>query len=327
MKRSALIISILAAALGLVSCGGGKTAAKAPKASAGDELYIEVSCLWNLEYFNDHKLGMKLAGDYLGVKTETIGPAEWDVAGMVTAMEQAIAKKPAGIVVCAMDPALNPAIKQAMDAGIPVVTVDADQPESGRMAFVGTGNYAAGYLGGQKLASLIGGKGTVAVMTMPTQTNHQERLRGYKDALVKTPDIKIVQVVDTGADAVKSAQVASTLLQKFPNLAAIVCTDSTGGAGAATAVKEAGKAGVVKIMAMDRGSEILQAIKDGTISASLVQQTVLMPFYAVSMMHNLKLGNFPVSNDNKAAGVSGAPVSIDTGTVVVDASNVDKFLK
>lgn len=302
----------------------------APKKVKNDpskELYIEVSCLWNLEYFNDHKVGMKLASDFLGVKTQTVGPAEWDIKAMVSEMERAIAKKPAGIVLFGADPALNPMVKKAMNAGIPVVTVDADQPDSGRLAFIGTGNYAAGLQGADILASMINKKGKVAIMSIPNQTNHQERIRGYKEGLAKYKEIQIVQIVDTGADAVKSAQVAAGVLEKYSDLAAIICTDSTGGAGASMAVKDANKAGAVKIMAMDRGAEILQAINDGVISASIVQQTCLMPYYAVVLMHNMKLGQYPVTSNNKAAKVTGSPVNIDTGTVIVDKSNVKFFMK
>ncbi len=318
---------IICLALVLIFSTAVLAAPKKIKNDPSKELYIEVSCLWNLEYFDDHKVGMKLAADYLGVKTQTVGPAEWDIKAMINEMEKAIAKKPAGIVLFGADPALNPLVKKAMKAGIPVVTVDADQPESGRLAFIGTGNYAAGAQGAEILAAMINKKGKVAIMSIPNQTNHQERIRGYKDGLVKYKDIQIVQIVDTGADAVKSAQVAAGVLQKYPDLVAIICTDSTGGAGAAMAVKDANKAGIVKIMAMDRGVEILDAINSGVISASIVQQTCLMPYYAVLMMHNMKLGQYPVTSNNKAAKVTGTPVNIDTGTVVVDKSNVKYFMK
>ena len=61
--------------------------------ATSDELYVEVSALGNLDYFYDHKLGMKLAGEVLGVKTEYVGPAEYDITAMITAFEQTLAKK------------------------------------------------------------------------------------------------------------------------------------------------------------------------------------------------------------------------------------------
>jgi len=129
-----------------------------------DQLYIEVSALGNLDYFYDHKMGMEMVGKELGVRTEYVGPAEYDMNAMVSAFEQAIAKKPNGLVIVGFEPSLNAIVDKAIDQGIPVVTVDADLPGSKRLAFVGTGNFGAGEVGGHKMASLIGESGKVAIM-------------------------------------------------------------------------------------------------------------------------------------------------------------------
>ena len=165
--------------------------------------------------------------------------------------------------------------------------MDADLPGSKRLAFVGTGNFNAGVVGGTKLATLIGGKGKVAIMTKPGQSNLEERIAGYKSALAKFKDIEIVQLADTQSDPTVAAQAAAALLQKYPDLAGIACVEAAGGSGAATAVREAKKAGKVKIVSMDRGNEMLDAIKEGVISASVAQQTALMPYYAVQILYNL----------------------------------------
>lgn len=302
-----------------------KTETAAADNSKKDQLYIEVSALGNLDYFYDHKLGMKKVGEELGVRTEYVGPAEYDMNAMVAAFEQAIAKKPNGIVVVGFEPSLDPIVKKAMDAGIPVVTVDADLPTSERIAFVGTGNVNAGRTGGEKLAELLGKKGKVAIMTKPGQSNLEERVAGYKEALSKYPDVEIVQIVDTQSDPVVAAQAAAALLQKYPDLAGIACVEAAGGSGAATAVKEAGLAGKVKIIAMDRGNEVLQAIEEGVISASVAQQTALMPYYAVQILYNLNNSKVDITTDNKAAGVKGVPSMIDTGVIIVDSNNYKYF--
>ncbi len=295
---------------------------------ADDELYIEVSMLGNLDYFYDHKLGMKRVGEDLGVNTRYMGPAEWDLNAMSVAMEQAIAMQPNGIVVVGFDSSLNPLIDKAIEMGIPVVTVDADLPSSKRLAFVGTGNEQAGYQGGQKLATLIGEKGKVAVMTKIGQSNLEERVMGYKKALSEYPDIEIVQIVDTQSDEVVAARAASSLLQKYPDLVGIACVEAAGGSGAATAVREANKIGEVEIVAMDRGQQILNDIKEGIISATLVQQTALMPYYAVEILHNLANNNIPaISLDNAKAGITGVPAKIDTGIIVVDENNYQYFMR
>ncbi len=319
MKKALVLLLVL---ISVVSGIGAQSKTTAPK----DQLYIEVSALGNLDYFYDHKMGMEMVGKELGVRTEYVGPAEYDMNAMVSAFEMAIAKKPKGIVVVGFEPSLNSIVDKAIGMGIPVVTVDADLPGSKRLAFVGTGNFNAGVTGGNKLASLIGGKGKVAIMLKPGQSNLEERVAGYKSALAAYKDITIVQLVDTQSDPVVAAQAAAALLQKFPDLVGIACVEAAGGSGAATAVREAKKAGKVKIIAMDRGGEVLDGIASGVISASVAQQTALMPYYAVQILYNLVNSKVAITSDNKAAGVLGIPVVVDSGSVIIDSTNY-KFFK
>ncbi len=334
MKKLIIPLIILAVVMAATTMakrrneGGGSAGVSRAVAAHSDQLYVEVSALGNLDYFYDHKLGMKLAGEALGVKTEYVGPAEYDIPAMITAFEQAMARKGIkGIVVVGFEPALNPIINKAIDKGIPVVTVDADLPDSKRVAFVGTGNYQAGVEGGNKLAELIGGKGKVALMTKVGQSNLEERIQGYQDALAKYPGIQIVQKVDTQSDAVIAAQVATAVLRKNSDLAGIGCVEAAGGQGAATAVKEAGLAGKVKIVSMDRGNDVLEQIGNGVISASIAQRTALMPYYAVQILYSIANQKVPITSDNVKAGVSTVPSYVDTGVIIVDKSNYKYFLR
>ena len=326
MKKFISITLLLTLALAVIGCE--KSAAPQAAGSAEDrsnQLYIEVSALGNLDYFYDHKMGMEIVGQELGVRTEYVGPAEYDMNAMIAAFEQSIAKRPQGIVVVGFEESLNPIVKKAIDAGIPVVTVDADLPDSERVAFVGTGNSNAGVTGGNYLAGIIGGRGKVALMTKPGQSNLEERIEGYRAALSKYPGIEIVQIGDTQSDPVVAAQVAAALLQRHPDLAGIACVEAAGGSGAATAVREAGKVGQVKIISMDRGNDVVAAIEEGTITASVAQQTALMPYYAVQILYNLANSKVDITSNNKAAGVAGIPQVVDTGSIIVDANNARYF--
>ena len=339
-KRIVTTLLALAFILATVSACAAPAAQPAaqPEAPAGDtsfikvpldpnELYIHVSCYGSLDYFYDHKVGTELAGKIMNVKTEYTGPAGYDMDAMVTAFEQAIAKKPAGIVVFGADDTLGAVIDKATDAGIPVVCVDGDVASSKRVAFVGTGHFNAGVMGAQALAKAIDGKGKVAIMTTPGQSHLELRISGYRSELEKYPDIEIVQIGDTQTDPTVSAQAAAAIIQKYPDLAGIACVEAAGGAGALTAVKEAGKVGQIKIISMDRGSDVLEAIKDGAVTATVVQQTALMPIYAIQLLFNLRHYDVPITTDNQKAGMTGTPINIDTGCVIVDKDNVDYFVR
>jgi ribose transport system substrate-binding protein len=238
-----LVLSMLAA------CAPQAAATQAPAAQApadtSKELYIYVSAMGNLEYFNAHKYGWAWAGKALGVQAEYVGPAEIDANAEAVALDQAIARKPAGIAVFAWDPVLTPGINKAMDAGIPVVTICGDAPDSKRIAFIGSSQEQLGLIGGMHVAEALGGKGKVAILSLPGTQMFDEREQGFRDAFAKDPDIEVVQVGDTKADIAVAVSTAKAILQAHPDLAAFVGTDSTAGMGAATAVKEAGLVGKV----------------------------------------------------------------------------------
>lgn len=295
--------------------------------AVSDELYIGVYCLGNLEYFYDHKIGLEEAGKLMGVKTKYVGPPDYDINAMIAAFEQAIAEKPAGIITFGAEDSLMPVINKAVDSGIPVVTVDGDVKKSKRVAFVGTGNYSAGVLGGTKLAEALGGKGKVAILTEPGVDLHRDRAQGYKDALAKFPEIEIVQEADTKADPVNTVQVMAAILQKYPDLAGVGCTDAVGGAASATAIEEAGLAGKIKIVSMDRDRQVLEKITKGIVTGTIVQKSALMPFYALQILYNMKHSQIQISTDNAKANVTYAPNNIDTGVIYVDETNAQYFIR
>jgi ribose transport system substrate-binding protein len=235
-----VLVGMCAALMGFGSTG--RAAAAGLQGASGEE-YIAVACMGNLEYFRAHKYAWKWIGDKLGVKTSYIGPAEYDVPGQIAAFDQAIARQPKGIAVFGVEASLKPEIDKAVAAGIPVVTFSGDVPDSKRSAFVGTNQHQLGFFGGKKLAELLEGKGDVAILSLPGVSMFDAREQGYKDAFAASPGIKVVQTGDTKADTVTAISTAKAIMQRFPNLSAFACTDSTGGIAAATAVAGGGATG------------------------------------------------------------------------------------
>ncbi len=293
---------------------------------APDETYVEVLALTNLPYFIDHRMGIEFAGKELGVKTKFVGPVDYDMTAMVNTLEQTIAEKPAGILVVGFDPALKPSIDKATDAGIPVVTLDAEVYGSKRLTFLGTGNVNAGHVGAQLLAKEIGGKGKVAILTKVGQSNLEERIQGYKDEFAANyKDIEIVQIVDDQSDSAKAADGLKAVLQRTPDLAGVGCVEAAGGVGAATAAKELGIVGQLKIISMDRDDGTLKFIEDGVIQGSVAQKTALMSYLGTKFMYLMNHGAVPVVADNVAAGIVPMPESVDTGTIVINKDNAKMF--
>ncbi|KAF6603470.1 substrate-binding domain-containing protein, partial [Paenibacillus sp. EKM208P] len=89
--------------------------------------YMMITFQSGLEYWKSGLKGFEDAGDALGVTVEYRGATRYDAQEQTTVIEQAIARKPAGIAISAIDPhSLIPVINKALDAGIPVVLFDAE---------------------------------------------------------------------------------------------------------------------------------------------------------------------------------------------------------
>ena len=293
---------------------------------AKKKMYVEALALTNLPYFIDHRVGLEFAGKTLGADTKFLGPVDYDMTAMVNTMEQVMAENPDGMNVVGFDPALKPAIDQIVDAGTPLVTLDAEVYGSKRMTFLGTGNYNAGRVGGKLLSELIGGKGKVAILTKVGQSNLEERIQGYKDEIAQNyPDVEIVQIIDDQSDSAKAADGLKAVLQREPDLAGVGCVEAAGGVGAATAAKELGLAGKLKIVSMDRDDGTLKFIEDGVIDASVAQKSALMTYYGTILMDGLKYNPVPIVADNKAAGILPMPEAVDTGVVVINKDNAQYF--
>jgi len=328
-----ILIALLVALTFLVTACAQQPAAPASEAqpesaqpATSDEEYIYVSAMGNLEFFNAHKYGWKWGGEALGVTATYVGPAEYDMNAMVAAFDQAIAKKPAGICTFAVESILQPEIDKAADAGIPVVTILGDLPDSKRIAYVGSYQRDLGYTGGMAVSEALGGKGKVAILSIPGVQMFDDREAGFREAFGKFPDIEVVQVGDTKADTVTAVNVAKDILNANPDLAAMVGTDSTAGIGAATAVEEAGKVGQVKVVAMDRNSDILQKIKNGTLTGTVAQDDAAMAFWCLQVLYNYNHFQAPLTTDNKAAGSTTGPTNVFMWTNYIDESNVDYYL-
>ena len=326
MKKISAAIMALLIILNISGCELPKKQEPNIEISKKNQLYIEVSALVNREHSLNQKKGLNDIGEELGVRTEYIGPEEYDINAMISAFEQAIAKKPNGILVVGFSPLLTSLINKAIDAGIPVATVESDLPESKRIAFVGTDNLEVGKVGGEKLANLINGKGKVAIITETGQLNHKEYINGYKEVFSKYPGIEIVQIIDAGFNAVSAEQSIKELVKKYPDLAGIVCTDAISSTAAATAVRETGMQGKLEIIGMDKESQVLKEIENGVISVTIVPNDEIMSYTAVKILYNLN-NKVKSSDREKDDNNYENPVLIYNDTIVIDKYSLKDYKK
>src|ERR1700757_1430290 len=300
-----------ALSLALLSCGSAHTS---------DEYFILVSTNLQLPYWKTAGTGFSnAAAQYKGVRFDFVGPQNYDPKAERAALDDAVQKKATGILISVADPAvLKDSIDKAVAAGIPVITVDSDAPSSKRLFFIGTNNYQAGFSGGQRLAQELKGKGNVVVFTMPDQPNLQDRLRGYKDAIANKPEIKITRVVDIQGDPRIAFDTSTQIVGKERDkVDAFVSLEAQSGKEVANVLNSYHVTGKI-VMAMDTDPETLDAIKNGTIAATLAQKPYTMAFVGMQMLDNL-YHHKPASLTTDWSKDSFAPVPtfVDTGTGII----------
>ncbi|MGH9751369.1 MAG: substrate-binding domain-containing protein [Blastocatellia bacterium] len=290
-----------------------------------NEEYVFIGKSVSNPYWVDAREGLEDRARALGVKADFRGASGTDVNEQIKQFEDAMARKPAGIIISPSGVGVTPMIDRAIDSGIPVICVDSDAPQSKRFSYVGTDNYNAGRQGGELLGKLLNGKGEVFLLSVPGEPNLEDRIRGYQDALAKHPAIKIVDVGNDRADPNEAAKVARNILSAHPNIAGVGCVDAGGGEGTAVVLREKDLVGKVKIVGMDRNEATLSLIEEGVIDASIAQRTYTMAYMALGMLYDLHHNKVRMVDDWRGAGVLPLPTNVDTGTVVITKENVRAF--
>jgi ribose transport system substrate-binding protein len=293
------------------------------------EQYFLIATNIGLPYWQSAHDGFTSAATEYGVTEEMRGPDTFNPAVEVDEFRAAMARKPAGILVSVADPKLmGPVIDQAVAAGVPVITMDSDAPDTKRLYFIGTNNLEAGRLGGERVAAELNGKGNVVFFTMPAQPNLEERLKGYKDVFANFPGIKIVEVFDMKGESGTAMDKAREYLGRTgaAKISAYICLEASAGKDVGEAFKR-NKTQDVLLMAMDVDQSTLELVKDGTIQATISQKPFTMAFLGLKALADLhRYPLHPLSRDWGSDATSPIPAFVDTGVSIVDKSNIDKFL-
>ncbi|MCP2240325.1 ABC transporter substrate-binding protein [Thermoanaerobacterium thermosaccharolyticum] len=266
------------------------------------------------EYWQAVKLGAEDAGKKYGVNIVFQGPAtETDIAGQINLVEDAINKKVDGIVLAASDPnSLAPYVDKAVDAGIPVVGIDSAVNSQKLSSFVATNNEAAAALDADELAKLIGGKGKVAIVNFVAGAGTAiAREKGFKDEIAKKyPNIQIVATQYSDGDQAKALSITEDLMTAHPDLAGIFGANEGSAVGVARAVEQKGMSGKIKVVGFDSSDNEINAIKNGSMQALVVQNPYKMGYLGVETV--LKVLNGETVDKQ-----------IDTGATLVTKDNMN----
>lgn len=293
-----------------------------------DEEYVMVTTAVTMPmYVNHDQATFKRWGKDRGVKVSVLGPAEWDVPAQINTIEEVIGTRPAGLLINGTDPAIAPVINKAVAAGIPTVVYDSDIPQSNRHAFLGTDWYEIGKMQGEEMVKLLNGKGKVAYMGILGLTNMETGFKGLLDVFKKYPGIEVVGKYDDKANVEEAARITADLLAAHPDLAGLCGFDSNSGPGMGLAVREAGKAGKVKITTVDWEPEHLRLVQDGVIQMLAGQKRELFTWYGAQLLYDMVHQTTRLSTNDAKAGLTNIPSAVNTGLIRITKDNVNEFMK
>ena len=308
MKRISLVFMILVLVMGVaftVSAQKKVTIAVVPKALDN-------------AIFLDAKDAAEKTGAQLGINILWVGSTKSDAAEQVSVLEGLIQKKVDGILVSCNDAdALKDVIDRAMAQGIKVATFDSDSPKSKRLFYAGTDNYGIGKKAAEFMIQLLPKGGKVAVLTgVLGAPNLEQRIVGFKDGIKGS---KIVALpVQTGEDDVqKSVEVVNQYTAANKDLAGWFFDGGWPYFADPEALKEIknfmGKGG--KIVSIDTFYPMLKYVNLGMVNELIGQNYTAMGTIGIQELYKAIKGQPLTKGQN-----------INTGSEIVDKSNVDKVL-
>lgn len=237
------------------------------------------------QYFVTCEKGARTAAKELGAELLFDGPTNSDPAKQNEIVEGWISLGVDVIAAaCENKEGLSTALRKAQAAGIKVVTYDADAQPDARSFFV---NQATEKGIGDALldnaAKLIGEEGEFAIITANlTAANQNAWIKAIKDRQAeKYPKLKLVDIKPCDDLKDKAQQETTNLLGAHPNLKAVISVCSPGVPGAAEAVKQAGKTGVVKVVGLGLPSENKAYVKEGVTQSVILWKVEDLGYLAI----------------------------------------------
>lgn len=289
--------------------------------SGRDQTIITVSAPLLDPFFSAWAKGTEAAGADLGITSEFTAPANFDniVTDFQRLLEAAMERADAMVVGDFIPDAFDPLIKQAIDSGIPVVIVnsgEASARELGAIAFVGQDESYTGLRSGEEMIS-AGVTHGLCIDHVPENPSTTLRCEGFSAAFAAAGlESRTFNLPQTDANNPQAiAQALQGQIASNPGIDGVYTLGSGVAESALQAIEDQGRSDSVALATTDLSTNVLNAIKEGSILFAADQQPYMQGYYGVLIASQyLEYGLQP-----------GAPIR--TGPMFVTADNVDAVLK
>jgi len=273
--RNLTLLFVVALALVAPSCNR-----ETPRAGDKKTVALVLKTL-NHPFFVDMRRGAQEAADRLGVTLQVqAAEREIDVDKQMQIVENLLQT---GIDVLAITPSgsreIVSALVKATAANVPIVIVDTRldakaAADAGVQAktFIGSDNYEGGKLAGEYVVRTTGGKARIGILEgIPGHETGDSRLRGFRDAVSKSPAISIVASQPANWERDQGFNVFQNMLQAHPDIDTVFAASDLMALGAIEAIAAGGKTGKIRVIGFDALDDAKKAIAAGTMEASVAQ--------------------------------------------------------
>jgi ribose transport system substrate-binding protein len=291
----------------------------APGYAAADEPTIPVivkdttSGYWQIVF-----AGARQAAKDLHVKVPELGAqSEADINGEITILENAVAEKPAAVVIA---PTQFKALGEPVDEAakkVPIIGIDSAADSKAFTSFLTTDNEKGGRIAADGMAEAIKAKygkdeGEVALIThLPGVGSLQARDKGFQEELTeKYPGLKLVAHKISDGNATTGLNIMTDLITAYPNLRGVFADNLIQCQGASQAVAENKKGDTIKLVCFDADPKLIGYLEDGTITALLLQDPYRMGYDGVKTALEASKGEK-------------VPAFVDTGANLVTKANMN----
>ena len=293
--RKFLIVSVVLALMAIFA-----GAALAAQKDRGDIRIIVVSHGQASDpFWSVVKNGVDQAAADMGVTVEYQAPQTFDMVEMSQLIDAAVAANPDGLVVSIPDPdALEDSIRAAVDAGIPVISMNSGSDvaqDLGILVHVGQTEYEAGFGGGERMAE-AGVTNAICVNQEVGNVALDLRCQGFADALAEAGGTVEVLAVDL-ADPIDAQQRIDAALTANADVNGILTLGPTGAAPALAALEDRGQLGQLAIGTFDLSPEVLEAIDAGDMLFAIDQQQYLQGYLPIVLLTLFNTNLNTIAND------------------------------
>jgi simple sugar transport system substrate-binding protein len=324
VKRRAWAVLPLVALLAAACTGGGK---KSPSPGGGggvnqrDFRFVVVTHGQASDpFWSVASNGVKDAATDMGVQVEYQAPSTFDMVQMSQLIDAAVASEPDGLVVSIPDAdALGPSIRKAVDAGIPVISMNSGSDvfaDLGVLVHVGQTEREAGLIAGQRFAD-EGVKKAICVNQEVGNVALDLRCQGFEEGFGSDVEVVPVDLNDPSG----TTETVSGKLQSDTSIDGILTLGPTGAEPTLAALDQVGKLGQIKMATFDLSPRVLQEIDDGNMLFAIDQAQYLQGYLPVVFLTKyLETGALPLGSVDRIVLTGPQIVTKDTAAAVIDFS-------